>query len=72
MCELHNHTAQSEAQAAEESETAECPVMTGMVVNKEDAVAEGLYRDYEGTRYYLCCDACGPMFDAEPEKYARA
>ncbi|MFW0773025.1 hypothetical protein ACLRGI_07630 [Paenarthrobacter nitroguajacolicus] len=71
MCELHNHNAQNEAQAAEESETAECPVMRGVVVNKQEAVAEGLYRDHEGTRYYLCCDTCGPMFDAEPEKYAR-
>ena len=70
MCELHNHSTQSDVQT--ESKTAECPVMRGVTVNKEDAVAEGLYRDYEGTRYYLCCDTCGPMFDAEPEKYARA
>jgi YHS domain-containing protein len=70
MCEAHNHNAQSSVET--ESETAECPVMPGGVVNKQEAVAEGLYRDYEGARYYLCCDTCGPMFDAEPEKYAHA
>lgn len=70
MCEVHNHSAQSHIQM--ESEIAECPVMPGSLVHKQDAVAEGLYRDYEGTRYYLCCDTCGPMFEAEPRKYARA
>lgn len=37
-----------------------------------DAEAGGLVRDYEGWRYYLCCAACGPLFDADPAKYASA
>lgn len=53
-------------------EIAECPVMIGSTVVKADAEAAGLVRDYEGTRYYLCCAACGPRFDADPAKYAAA
>nr|WP_172802053.1 YHS domain-containing protein [Agrococcus carbonis] len=51
---------------------AECPVMVGSTILKADAEAAGLVRDYEGTRYYLCCAACGPLFDAEPAKYVSA
>ncbi len=58
--------------AAVESETAECLVMRGNYVNKADAEAAGLVREHEGTKYYLCCAACGPLFDADPEKYAAA
>jgi|GEM_PF-397461 len=58
--------------AAVESETAECLVMRGNYVNKADAEAAGLVREHEGTKYYLCCAACGPLFDAAPEKYAAA
>jgi len=51
---------------------ADCPVMPGSLVVKIDAEAAGLARDYEGVRYHLCCAACGPMFDADPAKYAHA
>lgn len=50
----------------------ECPVMPGTVVNKATAEAAGLFRDYEGQRYWLCCAGCGPRFDADPATYARA
>ena len=53
-------------------QVADCPVMPGSLVVKVDAEAAGLARDYEGVRYYLCCAACGPMFDADPAKYAHA
>ncbi|MBC9927024.1 MULTISPECIES: YHS domain-containing protein [unclassified Leucobacter] len=66
MCEAHNHASTTEAEV---SDTAECPVMRGNFVNKEEAVAQNLFRDYQGERYYLCCAACGPLFDADPEKY---
>ncbi|ERG64021.1 hypothetical protein L332_06050 [Agrococcus pavilionensis RW1] len=49
---------------------AECPVMPGSTIRKADAEHAGLIRDFEGQRYYLCCAACGPMFDADPAKYA--
>nr|WP_233163740.1 YHS domain-containing protein [Glycomyces salinus] len=52
-------------------ETAECPVMGGTVV-RSDAEAEGLFRDFEGRRYWFCCAACAPQFDADPAKYATA
>lgn len=42
------------------------------MVLKADAEEEGLVRDYKGIRYYLCCDACAPMFDANPDRYATA
>ncbi|WP_139346528.1 YHS domain-containing protein [Sinomonas mesophila] len=61
----HSHS----VAVADEATTAECPVMPGNYVDKADAEAKGLIRDHEGTRYYLCCAACGPMFDADPEKY---
>ena len=51
---------------------AECPVMVGSPVVIAQAEAAGLYRDYEGTRYYFCCAGCGPAFDADPAKYAAA
>ncbi|GAB2817971.1 hypothetical protein GCM10027022_04960 [Alpinimonas psychrophila] len=47
-----------------------CPVMVGTAVNKAAAKAAGLYRDYEGERYYFCCAGCGPAFDSDPAKYA--
>jgi len=69
MCEAHNHGA---AATDTEAETAECPVMRGNFVNKADAEAQGLVREYNGEKYYLCCAACGPLFDADPEKYVSA
>ena len=54
------------------SDLAECPVMTGSQVVKADAEAAGLFRDYEGNRYWFCCAGCGPRFDADPARYAIA
>jgi len=50
----------------------ECPVMPGSMVVKAEAEAAGLYRDYEGERYWFCCAACGPLWDADPARYANA
>lgn len=47
-----------------------CPVMAGTPVVKALAEATGLFRDYEGNRYWFCCAGCGPAFDANPAKYA--
>ncbi|WP_402839774.1 YHS domain-containing protein [Microbacterium sp. GXS0129] len=49
----------------------ECPVMGGTVVPAQ-AEAAGLFRDYDGTRYYFCCAGCAPRFDADPARYAAA
>lgn len=55
-----------------QDDVAECPVMAGTPVVKADAGAAGLCRDYEGTRYWLCCAGCDPKWDADPAKYAAA
>lgn len=47
-----------------------CPVMVGTPVVKAVAEAQGLFRDFEGQRYWFCCAACGPAFDSDPAKYA--
>lgn len=51
---------------------ADCPVMPGSAVVKAEAEAKGLFRDYEGNRYWFCCASCEPLFDADPAKYAAA
>lgn len=55
-----------------DDDMAVCPVMEGRPVVKSVAEAAGLFRDYEGTRYWLCCAGCGPLFDADPQKYVAA
>ena len=60
------------APATASDDTAVCPVMAGSVVIKSVAEAQGLFRDYEGNRYWFCCAACGPLWDADPAKYADA
>ncbi|MEU5156118.1 YHS domain-containing protein [Glycomyces sp. NPDC021274] len=70
-CHGHGASAEQVADAGADA-IAECPVMIGSTVVKADAEAAGLFRDYEGQRYWLCCDACGPLFDADPAKYATA
>ena len=57
---------------ANSDDVTECLVMAGTPVIKSDAEAAGLYRDYEGKRYWFCCAACGPLFDADPDRYANA
>ena len=53
-------------------ETAESPVMVGTLLVKAAAETKGLYRDYEGKRYWLCCPGCRPKFDAHPVQHAHA
>ena len=42
-----------------------CIVM-GETIKSKDGAA---YQDYEGTRYYFCCDTCPELFAADPKKY---
>lgn len=70
---VHAHGGHSHAPAAAPGdELAQCPVMPGSMAVKAEAEAAGLVREYEGTTYYLCCDACAPMFDADPAQYVGA
>ena len=59
-----------ESLLAGDQDATTCPVMVGTPVVKAVAEAQGLFRDYEGRRYWFCCAACGPAFDADPAKYA--
>ena len=65
----HHHEAPADAPA---DDVVICLVMPGSTVSKTAAEAQGLYRDYQGERYWFCCAACGPLFDADPEKYVNA
>jgi len=44
-----------------------CPIMPAKEIDKQ------FYADYEGVRYYLCCQACVDMFKKNPQRWvARA
>ncbi|MCC6403174.1 MAG: YHS domain-containing protein [Fimbriimonadaceae bacterium] len=45
-----------------------CPVMGTKVESPEKAVG---YQDYEGKRYYFCCDGCPGAFKKDPAKYVK-
>ena len=64
------HAADTSGLNAEQ--VADCPVMPGSPVVKANAEAAGLFRDHDGARYWFCCDACGPLFDADPQRYVTA
>ena len=70
-CCDHTPSAETIAQTPADAMT-ECQVMAGTPVVKADAEAAGLYRDHNGQRYWFCCAACGPLFDADPDRYAYA
>lgn len=70
-CSGHPHEA-ADLAAAQGDDVTECLVMPGTPMIKSQAEAAGLYRDYNGQRYWLCCDSCGSLFDAEPDRYATA
>ncbi|CAM3812660.1 heavy metal translocating P-type ATPase [Tsukamurella ocularis] len=55
---------------APSDEKTTCPVMVGNPVVKSAAEERGLFRDYDGERYFFCCPSCAPKFDADPAKYA--
>lgn len=41
-----------------------CPVMGAGEANHE-----GPFRDYNGSRYWFCCEGCDAKFEKEPAKY---
>lgn len=43
-----------------------CPVMGTVIKDTKDAVG---FQDYNGKRYYFCCDGCPDLFKADPTKY---
>ncbi|MFI2563520.1 hypothetical protein [Paenarthrobacter sp. NPDC018779] len=69
--DTHTHSHDAVKLEHEPDDLAECPVMPGNMVVKSDADADGMYRDYNGTRYYLCCETCVALMDADPSQYAK-
>lgn len=69
--QVHEHSHQSSPDDLI-GEVAACPVMVGRTVLKSRAESVGLHRDHEGRRYWLCCNTCGDLFDADPDRYAAA
>jgi YHS domain-containing protein len=47
-----------------------CAVQTDHKVIVKDAIAKGLYADYEYGRYFFCCAGCPGAFQKDPKKYA--
>lgn len=45
-------------------------IVTGDVVEKQQAEQVGHVRDYTGKKYYFCCNTCVTLFDKSPDKYA--
>jgi YHS domain-containing protein len=45
-----------------------CVVMAGMEIRDTAGMK---FQDFEGVRYYFCCDDCPPKFKADPKKYAK-
>lgn len=68
----HHHDGQRSAHVNDSGELAESPVRPGSFIDKGRAEAEGLARDYNGTRYWLCCATCGARFGADPAKFIAA
>lgn len=46
-----------------------CPIMKQKIRSEADAVG---YVDYEGTRYYMCCESCLTMAKNDPKMAADA
>ena len=51
---------------AEDAGTFTCPVQ-GDTIDK--VTKDTLSSDYQGVRYYFCCDMCKPQFDKDQAKY---
>ena len=71
---MHNHehhhhdTTPADSSSIDENTQAIC-IVTGDVVNKQEAETAGHTRDYNGKKYYFCCNTCVQLFDKNPEKY---
>ncbi len=51
------------------SEKSICPVMSTPVDTKQ-ARSKRMVREYNGKKYYLCCQTCVKLFDKKPASYA--
>ena len=44
-----------------------CPIMKDAIASPDKAVG---FQDYEGVRYYFCCNMCPEKFKSDPKQYA--
>ena len=68
---MHSHNTANHTENNQSGNNLMCPVMKGTPVNKEEAEKAGLVREYNGKKYYFCCDACLIDFDQNPDDYAK-
>lgn len=47
-----------------------CAVMTDHKVNVKEATEAKHFADYNGRRYFFCCNGCPQAFQKDPEKFA--
>lgn len=64
----HEHHHHHDDAVGSPAELATCPVM-GVKVNKKEAEANGHMLEYDGKKYYMCCNHCVELFKQNPEKY---
>lgn len=50
------------------SSKAMCPVMNTLV-DKKAARSKQMVREFQGKKYFLCCQTCVTMFDKTPNTY---
>ena len=67
--EHHHHGEPADLSTIDITTQAICSV-TGDIVEKQEAEQVGHVRDYNGKKYYFCCNTCVKLFDKNPEKYA--
>lgn len=68
----HGHHHHGGAVSPAEGDAAECPVMKGTPVSMRETEELGLVREVDGRRYFLCCETCASLFDADPRSYTAA
>lgn len=66
--EHHHHGAPADPAAIDPATQAIC-IVTGDVVNKQEAEDTGHVREHNGHSYYFCCNTCVQLFEKNPEKY---
>jgi ferredoxin-NADP reductase/YHS domain-containing protein len=65
----HHHHHDDNAAVIPPERQAVC-VVTGDTVDKQEAETLGHVREYNGQKYYFCCNTCVQLFDKNPEQYA--
>lgn len=54
--------------ALRKSSKAMCPVMNTLI-DKKTARSKQMVREFQGKKYFLCCQTCVTLFDKNPSAY---